>query len=379
MTHPIYQKIAQQTAQLSQRGLLRQRRLHKTPQSNAWVDFSHNDYLGLATEPVLAQALADGAMRYGVGSKASPLVSGYHDIHHTLEQKLCAVTGHQACMLFCSGFSANSALMSSLFEPDDTVVADKLIHASIIDGIQHSGAKLCRYLHNDLASAEKLLQRQPSSMLVTESVFSMDGDRAPLAELSQLCRDNNALMIVDDAHGFGLKQGCLTETTVSQADIQVVTFGKALGCQGAAILAEQSIIDYLVATSRHYVYSTALSPASAAVALAAINLLQAEPQRQHQLEANIQYFITQAKLHRLPLTEQPIGSQSAIQPVIIGSNDKTLAIADALMQQGFKVGAIRSPTVPKGSERLRITLSSQHTHQHILALVQALAGLLDES
>ncbi|WP_420833156.1 aminotransferase class I/II-fold pyridoxal phosphate-dependent enzyme [Shewanella gaetbuli] len=370
MTHPLYQKINHALQMQQSQGLLRQRDVCHRAENSSLIDFSHNDYLGLANSIELTQALFDGATTYGVGSKASPLVSGYSAAHVDLEQQLCRLTGHQAAMLFCSGYSANSALMSTLFTQADTVIADKLVHASIIDGIQHSGAKLVRFLHNDLSSAERLLAKHPNSVLVTESVFSMDGDKAPLAELSLLCKQHNALMIVDDAHGFATSRDF--EATSRVADVQVVTFGKALGCQGAAVLAKQSVINYLVANARHYIYSTALSPANAYVAHSAIKLVQQQPERITRLHDNIHLFKELAQQSQLPL----IASLSAIQPVIVGGNEQTLSLANMLAKLGFKVGAIRSPTVPKGSERLRITLSASHQPQQIHQLVSALKKLM---
>ncbi|QIR14801.1 aminotransferase class I/II-fold pyridoxal phosphate-dependent enzyme [Shewanella aestuarii] len=371
MSHPVSTRIAQQMAELNSQGLVRSRRLScEIHDGVGIVDFSHNDYLGLASEPLLAQALYQGAQLHGVGSKASPLVSGYSKAHQALEQKLCEVTGHQACMLFCSGFSANNALMKTLFTHHDTVIADKLVHASIIDGVQSSGAKLARFVHNDIDSATRLVIKHPNSALVTESVFSMDGDCAPIKQLSDVCQQYNTWLIVDDAHGFGVVNHTLCNA--SFVDIQVVTFGKALGCQGAAILASQHVIDYLVANSRHYIYSTALSPANAYLALSAINLLESEPQRLEQLNNNIYFFRQLATNAGIALSE----SITAIQPVIIGSNQQTMAIATLLAQDGFSVGAIRSPTVPKGSARLRITINSNHTQQQITDLVNKLATQL---
>ncbi|UCX05192.1 8-amino-7-oxononanoate synthase [Shewanella glacialimarina] len=372
MAHPLTDKMTQQMAQQQESGLLRQR--HElnaaTHQPTAFIDFSHNDYLGLANASELADALYQGALTYGVGSKASPLVSGYGQAHAMLEQKLCEMTGHQAGMLFCSGFSANSALMKTLFSSTDTVIADKLVHASIIDGIQDSGAKLLRYLHNDIDSAARLLTKHPNSVLVTESVFSMDGDCAPISDLSALCRQHNSLIIVDDAHGFGVLSA--KRLTAADADIQVVTFGKALGCQGAAILASQQVIDFLVANARHYIYSTALSPANAYLAFSALKLIEQQPERLMQLNDNITLFRRLAEQAGIGLTE----SNTAIQPIIIGDNISTMTVAESLAQKGFKVGAIRSPTVPQGSARLRITLNAKHTSAQICQLVAELALLL---
>jgi 8-amino-7-oxononanoate synthase len=369
--HPLTQRISDTLAELQAAGLLRQRHVSAT-KPHATIDFSHNDYLGLAHEPALAQALYVGAQEFGVGSRASPLVSGYGQAHLALEQRLCEITGHQACMLFSSGFSANSALMKTLFSADDTVIADKLVHASVIDGLKDSGSNIRRFLHNDINSAARIIARNPHSAVVTESVFSMDGDIAPIAELSSLCQQHNSWLIVDDAHGFGVLPRSFVNADM--VDIQVVTFGKALGCQGAAILASQDVIDYLVATSREYIYSTALSPANAHLALTAINWQQDHPQLLAQLTANIALFRDLAQKQQLAITS----STTAIQPIMIGDNHRVMTIAQQLTQQGFLVGAIRSPTVPKDQARLRITLNVQHQASDIRALVSAVAQLIDQ-
>jgi 8-amino-7-oxononanoate synthase len=413
MSHPLMDRMRHQMQSIEEQGLLRQRRLAN---SKDVIDFSHNDYLGFASSEAQANALYEGALRYGVGSKASPLVSGYSKAHVELEQSLCRYTGHEAAMLFCSGFSANSALMSALFNQDDVVIADKFVHASIITGIQSSKAKLARFIHNDLASAAAQIARYPSSVIVTESIFSMDGDIAPIAALSVLAKAQGSLLIVDDAHGFGvLPQGFISADKV---DIQIVTFGKALGCQGAAILASQTVIDYLVANSRHYIYSTALSPACAHLALNAVNLCQ-QPAARVKLMENISLFRAQASALGISLCEMPdreitasemnsterincpertlldinspeqshfaISSlelatkNSPIQPIIIGDNERTMAIANKLADSGFRVGAIRSPTVPKGQARLRITLSALHSSEQIISLVNALKWALEDT
>ncbi|MEZ8185365.1 aminotransferase class I/II-fold pyridoxal phosphate-dependent enzyme [Shewanella sp. 5S214] len=370
--HPLTERISNKLADLQAAGLLRQRHVSET-KPHAMVDFSHNDYLGLAHEPALVRALYAGAQQYGVGSRASPLVSGYNQAHFALEQRLCELTGHQACMLFSSGFSANNALMKTLFRNKDTVLADKLVHASVIDGLKDSGSQIRRFLHNDVNSATRLIERNPHTAVVTESVFSMDGDIAPIAELSRLCQQHNCWLIVDDAHGFGVLPSSFVNA--NNVDIQVVTFGKALGGQGAAILASKNVIDYLVATSREYIYSTALSPANAQLALAAINWQQDHPQLLTQLTANIALFRQVALEHQLEITP----SMTAIQPIMIGDNHRVLVIAEHLKQQGFLVGAIRSPTVPIGQARLRITLNAQHQASDICALVSAVAQLIQHN
>ncbi|MCG9729422.1 8-amino-7-oxononanoate synthase [Shewanella sp. Isolate13] len=372
---------------LDEQGLLR-RRVNLVLDSNQsnyfevdalpYVNFSSNDYLGLSTSPVLIEALYQGAKDYGVGSTASPLVVGYSQAHLQLEQALCDATGHEAALLFCSGFSANTALMKTLFNETDLVLADKLIHASIIDGIQDSGAKLKRFSHNDLESAKSHLERFKPSALITESVFSMDGDLAPLAELSALCKQHQCWLIVDDAHGFGVLGenglGASRLSDGSKIDAQLVTFGKAMGGQGAAVLGSQELIDFLVANARQYIYSTALSPASAAAAYTAIKVIKEQPELREKLSNNISCFREACAENDIKLTD----SQTAIQPIILGDSAKTMAVAKRLKEHGFWLGAIRPPTVPKDAARLRLTLNANHCQKDILALVDVLASILSD-
>ncbi|MGI2095410.1 aminotransferase class I/II-fold pyridoxal phosphate-dependent enzyme [Shewanella glacialipiscicola] len=385
-------KITARQQALREQGLLRQRKVLSIERSldtnastssprfvfegRAYINFSSNDYLGLSRVPELADALYLGAQAYGVGSGASPLVTGYSEAHFALEYELCALTGHEAALLFCSGFSANTALMKTLFDQQDIVIADKLVHASIIDGLHDSGAQLKRFLHNSLESAERLLVRNQASALITESVFSMDGDCAPISDLSTLCRQHHTWLIVDDAHGFavldGYKNSDATDKAAKLIDVQVVTFGKALGCQGAAILGSQALIDFLVSNAREYIYSTALSPANAALALAAVQYSTAHPELQQKLLANIALFKRLCLDADVPL----LSSDTAIQPLIIGDAQQTLQVAEELRLAGIWVGAIRPPTVPVGSARLRITLTAAHSAEDIAACAAQLAQVL---
>ncbi|WP_299789515.1 8-amino-7-oxononanoate synthase [uncultured Shewanella sp.] len=383
--HSLSEKIATRQAELNDAGLLRCRQALSPLEGGGadfslngrqYLNFSSNDYLGLSRAPQLLESLNAGARKYGVGSGSSPLVTGYSDAHALLEKALCQVTGHEAGLLFCSGFSANSALMKTLFGHGDTVIADKLIHASIIDGLSDSKATFKRFLHNDIESADRLIAKYAPQAVITESIFSMDGDMAPLEALSSSCKRNNTWLIVDDAHGFGIQAalGNYVPASAELADVQVVTFGKALGCQGAAILGSQALIDFLVSNARDYIYSTALSPANACVALAAVELSRGSDSRAKALADNIEYFKRSCSLASIKLTE----SVTPIQPLIIGDVDKTVSIARQLKQAGIWVGAIRPPTVPKGSARLRITITASHTRDEIGRLVSALGQLLSQ-
>ncbi|QYJ80626.1 aminotransferase class I/II-fold pyridoxal phosphate-dependent enzyme [Shewanella acanthi] len=386
-------KIAARKRTLESQGLLRRRQLLSphpieskstqfVHQGQVMLNFSSNDYLGLSREPALARALYQSALKYGVGSGASPLVTGYSEAHFALEQKLCQQTGHEAALLLSSGFSANTTLMKTLFDKTDVVLADKLVHASIIDGLKESGAEFKRFLHNSLEGAERLLNTHSAAALITESVFSMDGDKAPIAELSKLCRAKGVWLIVDDAHGFGTDTQFINAedtskhnaTDAEQIDVQIVTFGKALGCQGAAILGSQALIDFLVSNAREYIYSTALSPANAALALASLEYIEQHSELVEKLNSNISLFkglcaAAGIKLH---------GSDTAIQPLVIGDAQQTMDIALRLKSLGVWVGAIRPPTVPQGSARLRITLSASHSEADIAHCIAALAKVLPD-
>ena len=361
--NPLESKLSAELKALNSQGLLRQRRIH----TETLLDFAGNDYLGLA-----ASNSVNGSDIIPVGSGASPLVSGYCKQHQQLERALCDRTGHEAALLFCSGFSANQALITSLFNRGDRVLADKLVHASIIDGLRQSGADFRRFKHNDSVSAGTQADRQPPLALITESVFSMDGDCAPLSELKALCKQHDAWLIVDDAHGFGVPKGEQIDCDAKLADVQLVTFGKALGCQGAALLGSQLFVDYMVATCRHYIYSTALSPHAAATALAALRKTESR-ELASRLADNIRLFTHLAGQASLPL----MASSTPIQPLLIGDNHEVLELAERLKDSGFLVGAIRPPTVPAGSARLRITLSAHHSDEQISMLVATLSRLIN--
>jgi 8-amino-7-oxononanoate synthase len=389
MSSPLASKLASKIRArqqaLAEQGLLRQRQAlstdavlsHAEPQfcfeGQTYLNFSSNDYLGLCRAPELIAALHRGAQQYGVGSGASPLVTGYNEAHLALETKLCQITGFEAALLFSSGFSANSTLSKTLFDKQDVVLADKLVHASIIDGLRDSGADFKRFLHNSTESAERLLAKNTVSALITESVFSMDGDIAPIKALSSLCRAHNVWLIVDDAHGFGVSD-IFNQPAANLIDIQIVTFGKALGCQGAAILGSRELIAFLVSNAREYIYSTALSPANAALALAAVEHCEAHPELRQNLQRNISIFKQLCQDADIPL----LGSETAIQPLIIGDAEQTLLVSQKLKAMGIWVGAIRPPTVPIGSARLRITLSACHSEAAIRRCVNGIAQVLTE-
>lgn len=346
--------------------------------SQRWLDFASNDYLGFAHHPKVKQAWSDSSL--GVGAGASALVTGTTRIHQQLSEQLAEVTGKSGVMLFSSGFSANQGALETLTGEQDLLIQDKLNHASLIDGGQHSSARFCRFRHNDMASLARQLQRPARQRwVVTEGVFSMDGDQPPFSLLQQVVQQHNAALILDDAHGFGvvgehgLGSLSLAEVAAQQVDVYVLTFGKALGVAGAALCCKPPIFDYLQQFCRQHIYTTAMPMAQAAAVNAAIMLLRSEPQYHQQLRRNIDYLRTRMQEYGLPL----MASDSAIQPILVGDNTKTMALAMQLRDRGFWVGAIRPPTVPQGLARLRITVSASHLFSDIDALAAALAAAWD--
>ncbi|MCD1599376.1 aminotransferase class I/II-fold pyridoxal phosphate-dependent enzyme [Rheinheimera aquimaris] len=341
-----------------------------------YLNFSGNDYLGLATEPEVLQAYADGARDFGAGSTGSPLVTGQHQVHARLCDTLCDWLGTEQVMLFSSGFAANQTMLQTLAQKGDTLVLDKLSHASLIDGALHSDAVLKRFAHNDIAQLEMILQQTAQPLVVTEGIFSMDGDSPDLRTMQALCQQFNAPLLLDDAHGLGVTgpegKGSAAVQGIAATELfcLMANFGKALGVGGAFIGGSKTVIDYLTQFGRHYVYSTALSPALCAAVIKSIELCRSQQWRRDKLHSNIALFRQLAEGLML------LKSESAIQGVVLGSSERALAVSQQLKAAGFWLSAIRSPTVPKGSERLRITLSAQHTEYDIKQLVQQLRQLI---
>jgi 8-amino-7-oxononanoate synthase len=345
------------------------------------LNFCGNDYLGLAQQFLVVDALQDAAARDGAGGVASHLVCGHHAAHDALERELADWLQAPRALLFGSGFLANLAVLQALLEDDDVCVQDRLNHASLIDAARLAGCRLRRYPHNDAEGALRQLKSVPggAAMLATDGVFSMDGDIAPLRELAVAARVQNALLYVDDAHGVGV-HGSDGRGTVaaarfgsSEVPLQLVTLGKALGGYGAAVVGDAGLIEHLAETARPYVYTTALPPAQAAASLAAVKLARREHWRREKLIALIAHFRRAAS--RLGLELLP--SDTPIQPLLCGGNARALAMSRALEEAGFWVAAIRPPTVPEGRARLRITLSAAHDETQVDALVDALARARD--
>ncbi|MCP2003666.1 UNVERIFIED_ORG: 8-amino-7-oxononanoate synthase [Buttiauxella agrestis ATCC 33320] len=338
-----------------------------------YLNFSSNDYLGMSHHAQVIQAWQQGAETYGVGSGGSGHVTGYHEAHQQFEQQLADWLGFPRALLFISGFAANQALIAALTEKSDRIIADKLSHASLLEAAINSPAQLRRFTHNDVPSLQALLAHphEGQQLVVTEGVFSMDGDAAPLAEIAQISRNAGALLMVDDAHGIGVMgeegRGSCDQQQI-KPDLLVVTFGKAFGASGAAVLCSESLADYLLQFARHLIYSTAMPPAQACALSAALNVIRHDESRRAQLRANIAHFRSGAA--QLPL--KLMASQTAIQPLIVGENQAAVNLASTMRERGFWMTAIRPPTVPPGTARLRVTLTASHTADDIDKLLEAL-------
>lgn len=355
---------------------------------NKSIGFCSNDYLGLANHPKVKQAMIDAIKIYGTGSGASHLVNGHSIAHHQLEEELAEFTGYPRALLFSTGYMANLGLCQALLEKTDYVFEDRLNHASLIDGALISGARLQRYLHNDVASLEKKLAKikisdktaSAETLVLTDGVFSMDGDIAELVALSSLCKKSNSWLMVDDAHGFGTLgatgKGCLQyfELEHNAVPIYMATFGKAIGTAGAFIAGSDELIETLIQKARTYIYTTAMPAAIAEATRCSLKLCQSEPQHLQALNNNIAYFRQCCSESAIPVS----ASQTAIQPLLIGDDEKAMRISQQLFDRGLLVTAIRPPTVPEGTSRLRITLSAKHSHQHIDQLLEALVLLLKQ-
>jgi 8-amino-7-oxononanoate synthase len=341
-----------------------------------YLNFCSNDYLGLAAHPRVVESLCRAAQRYGVGSGASHLVCGHSAPHRELEQALAEFTGRPRALLFASGYAANTGVLQALLQPGDTVLQDRLNHASLLDGGLHSGARLRRFPHNDCDALGRRLAQAPGPALVAvDGVFSMDGDSAPLAQLVGVCRQHAAWLMVDDAHGFGVLgptgAGTVEAAGLGEAEVPVLmaTLGKALGTAGAFIAGSELLVEALIQSTRNYIYTTAMPPALAAASLTALTLLREEAWRRDHLATLIGQFRRGAEALQLPLMD----SGSAIQPLLVGEARAAVRISEALRQRGILVGAIRPPTVPPNTSRLRITLSAAHTPAQLEQLLQTLA------
>ncbi|MGH8493277.1 MAG: 8-amino-7-oxononanoate synthase [Moraxellaceae bacterium] len=340
------------------------------------LNFCSNDYLGLANHPALIAAANAATKAFGAGSGASHLVCGHSAEHHALEEELAAFTGRSRALLFSTGYMANIGIVQALVGRGDAVFEDRLNHASLIDGGLASGATFQRYRHNELPHLAELLGKSAADkkLIVTDGVFSMDGDVAPLAELAALAQKNDALLMVDDAHGFGVLGaggiGCAEAFALDETQLPVLmgTLGKAAGSFGAFVAGSDDLVEYLINTARPYIFTTALPPSVAAASRASLRVIREEGWRREKLNELIAHFRARAKAAGLALMDSP----TPIQPLLLGDNETALAWSRALEEKSLLVGAIRPPTVPAGSARLRITFSAAHEKADVDALLAAL-------
>lgn len=363
-------------------GLLRQRRLLDSPQAEhivanqkPYLSFCSNDYLGLANRPELIAAMQKAAGDSGVGSGASNLITGHHRYHDTLEKQLASFVGMPAALLFSTGYMANIGVLGALMGRGDAIFADKLNHACLNDGAYFSYADFHRYPHNDVQALEKLLQASKAKhkMIAADAVFSMDGDIAPIPEYLALCEKYDAYLYLDDAHGFGVLgehgQGSLSHFNIKSPRIIVMaTLGKAAGVAGAFVAGEQVVIDYLIQKAKSYVYSTPAPPALSATLSVSVKLIEQGDDLRANLYSLVAYLKQNLKLKKWKLLE----SDTAIQPLIIGGNEESLAVSEYLQTHGILVPAIRPPTVPVGTARLRISLSAAHSLDDVKQLIAAI-------
>ena len=377
--------FAGQLAKKKQNNLYRSRKMLQSKQDvlqtvngKQVLAFCSNDYLGLASHSSLEVAFSQAAKQYGLGSGSSHLVNGHHQLHENLERQLAQFFGYEACLTYSTGYMANVGILDAICDKNTTLYQDKLNHASLIDGALLSSSKLKRYPHNEYEKLENWLSADDGqAMIATDAVFSMDGDMADLPKLAGLAKKHNSLLMIDDAHGVGVLgdqgRGCANHFGLTDKDVPIMmgTLGKAFGCSGAFVLASQEIIDYLINFSRTYIYTTAVPPALAFASSTALELVKNADAQRSNLQNLIALFKKSAQ--ELGLVLWP--SDTAIQPIMIGDSEKAMKISNLLLGQGILLTAIREPTVPKNTARLRVTLSASHSEQDVLKLIEALQGL----
>ena len=379
-------RIRRELDGLAREGLLRARRTLDSPQGatvreggSALANFASNDYLGLANDPRVIEAARDAIGRYGFGAGSSPLVVGHTRAHEEAEQAFAQFTGHPRALLFASGYAANLGILAALADRESAVFADRLDHACLVDGALLSRAHFHRYPHGDLGALERQLadSKARTRLIATDAVFSMDGDIAPLPELLALAERFDAWLVVDDAHGIGVLgrgRGTLAHFGMaSERIVTMATLGKALGGYGAFVTGAPEVVEWLMQRARPYVFSTALPPAAASAATASLAIVAAEPDRIGRLHANIAAFhegLAQAGIAG--------ASPTAIQPVLVGDPARAVSLSARLRERGHLVPAIRPPTVPAGTSRLRVSLSADHSPAQVASLVRDLAEALAE-
>ncbi|NRB37110.1 MAG: 8-amino-7-oxononanoate synthase [Pseudomonadales bacterium] len=379
-------QLEQQLQQREDNHLMRKRHTLESPQGarvvvagKSVLNFCSNDYLGLANHPKMIEAFTKAANTYGVGGGASHLVCGHTTEHHRLEELFAERTGRDRAVLFSTGFMANLGVITALLDKPDAVFEDKLNHASLLDGGLMSGAKFQRFLHNDMSSLQKRLDKTEArrKLICVDGVFSMDGDKAPLKELAAIAKNNHAVLMVDDAHGIGTLgktgMGLCEEQGLTQDDVPIlmVTLGKALGSFGSLVAGPDVLIDTLIQFARPYIYTTSMPPAVAAASSQGLLLLEEESWRRTHLQQLIDYFVAEASLIGLPL----MPSSTAIQPLLLGDEKLALQWQKTLLDHGLWISAIRPPTVAKGTARLRITITAGHSTEDIDLLLDVLKKL----
>lgn len=384
MSAPWQKKLEARQQRLRNDSLWRTRREVESPQqahidvaNQSLLNFSSNDYLGLANHPLLKKDAQEAVSQWGVGSGASHLVCGHQTPHHQLEKTIAEFVGAERALLFSTGYMANLAAATAFSGKNDLILQDKLNHASLIDGARLSDAQFKRYRHTNVNHAQQILERTEfdQATIMTDGVFSMDGNLAPLQELKQLADHYEALLFVDDAHGLGCMgasgRGALELAGINPSKnvLLMGTLGKAVGSFGAFIAGDEIYIEQLIQSARSYIYTTAMPPAVAATSMASINLIQSQGEA---LRANLQANIQQFKSGVAGLGFELMPSNSAIQPIVLGDEARAIKLSTSLYERGIWVAAIRPPTVPKGSARLRFTFSASHTSEQIDQLLVAL-------
>jgi len=375
---------------LKKNGLFRERRVIHSAQGamisiggKKFLNFSSNDYLGFANNEELKQYMVEAINEYGIGAASSQLIAGHIEPHERLEKKLASFFNKKAALVFSSGYHANLAIASALINKNTIIFQDKLNHASLVDAALLSKGKLVRYRHNDLMRLHSLLEKYKGNELIvmTDGVFSMDGDRAPLKHLTKLCRAYNALLIVDDAHGIGVLgengAGLVEETGLEKkVDLLIGTFGKSFGAAGAFIVGSETIIEAFIQKARTYIYTTALLPSLAATITHTLNMIkESNNLRLHIKELVVDYRMLMKKAGILA-REFDNEFDSHIQPLIVGDANDTILLSDELYKKNILVPAIRPPTVPKDTSRLRISITAAHTKKDISLLVKTISNIL---
>lgn len=385
--NPRWEPLAHELETRRAQHLYRTRRINDGPQGPALqidgtsvLTFCSNDYLGLANHPHVIQALQEGARLYGAGSGAAHLVSGHSSAHHALEEELAAFTGRQRALLFSTGYMANTGTIAALVGRGDAVFQDRLNHASLLDGGLLSGARMQRYTHAHIAAIEPQLIHSSAKrkLIVSDGVFSMDGDVAPLPQLVDCADKHNAWLMLDDAHGLGVLgaggRGCIEHFSLNTARVPILvgTLGKAFGTFGAFVAGDEVLIEHLIQNARSYIYTTALPPSVAHATRTSLRLAQHESWRREHLQELIARFRHGAQQLDLPLMD----SFTPIQPLLVGDTQRAVELSAALYARGILISAIRPPTVPEGSARLRITFTAAHSEQQVDHLLTVLAEVM---